>query len=496
MAFWASTDTGSVPSSVRARKQRPSGGMIRWTYGLINRLVMVWDAGLLGLAGGLARVALGQDGLGLTAAQTAVAGVLGAAVYLYTLHAAGAYRLEHYLSRLRSIGDPAVGLLAGAALTWVVLWAFLPDGAAHLDGLTAWCLAAYGALVAGRLAVRAMVRRLLAAGALRRKVIVVGAGEAGARMIGRLTDPASAADYDVQAVFDDRGDSRCAPHIGGVPVKGGIEALLEHVRETPVDLIVIALPWQAAVRIHQMMGRLQTVPADTVIALDESSFRPRFAKIVSIGGLPAMQIMRQPLKGSQQLVKTAEDYIVAGLGLLFASPFLLLIALAVRLDSPGRALFRQPRVGFNNQVFEIYKFRTMTVDPLDDGSKGTSAEDPRITRVGRILRRTSLDELPQLINVLRGEMSVVGPRAHVPNMLVTDQPYYEAVREYAARCRIKPGITGWAQINGMRGGIHTVDKAKRGVDLDLHYIENWSLWLDVKIMIRTLSTGMFGRNVF
>jgi putative colanic acid biosynthesis UDP-glucose lipid carrier transferase len=209
-----------------------------------------------------------------------------------------------------------------------------------------------------------------------------------------------------------------------------------------------------------------------------------------------LPLMREPLSATNAIIKTIDDYAVAAVGLILVAPILALCTLAIRLDSPGPILFRQPRRGMNNAIFTMYKFRTMTVDPSDDGSRGTQRGDPRITRVGAFLRRTSLDELPQLFNVLRGEMSVVGPRAHVPNMLVADQPYVEAVKQYATRHRIKPGITGWAQINGMRGGINSLEKAERGVELDLHYIENWSLWLDIVIMARTLLIGMAGRDVF
>jgi putative colanic acid biosynthesis UDP-glucose lipid carrier transferase len=200
--------------------------------------------------------------------------------------------------------------------------------------------------------------------------------------------------------------------------------------------------------------------------------------------------------GSRALIKLIEDYIVATIGVIVTAPIMIATAIALKLEGGGPVLFRQRRVGFNNREFDILKFRSMRIDPYDDGARGTTEDDPRITWVGRFIRKYSIDELPQLFNVLRGEMSVVGPRAHVPNMLVGNQVYYEAVVEYTARHRVKPGITGLAQISGMRGGIHTEERARRSVELDLEYISSWSPWLDIVIMARTLFAGLWGRNVF
>jgi len=207
--------------------------------------------------------------------------------------------------------------------------------------------------------------------------------------------------------------------------------------------------------------------------------------------------MHRPFKGSLGLLKLAEDYVLASIGLVVAAPLLLLVALAVRLDSPGPILFRQERVGFNNKIFMIYKFRTMTVDPQDDGRVGTTMRDnPRITRVGAMLRRLSIDELPQLINVLAGDMSIVGPRPYVRNMLVGEETFNDRIRQFAARHRIKPGLTGWAQVHGLRGNaLRSIDGARRSVELDIEYISNWSLWFDFRIMIQTIGV-LAGQNVF
>ena len=196
------------------------------------------------------------------------------------------------------------------------------------------------------------------------------------------------------------------------------------------------------------------------------------------------------------MAKRAFDLVVASLALLLLAPLFALIALAIKLDSPGPVLFRQARVGLNRREFMVYKLRTMHYDPGDDGSIGAVRADPRITRVGAILRSLSIDEIPQLINVLRGEMSVVGPRPHVPNMMINEQLRYEAVSDYVARYRMKPGITGWAQINGMRGGIYTEEKAARGVELDLYYIENWSIWFDIRIILLTMTKGLADTTAF
>jgi len=209
-----------------------------------------------------------------------------------------------------------------------------------------------------------------------------------------------------------------------------------------------------------------------------------------------LQLARRPLIGTRALVKLVEDYVVATIGILVTSPIMLATCIALRLEGEGPILFRQKRIGFNHREIDVLKFRSMRPARHDDGRFGTRPDDPRITRIGRFIRKYSIDELPQLFNVLRGELSIVGPRAHVPEMLIGNRTYVETIDEYAARHRVKPGITGWAQINGMRGGIHTEERAQRGVELDIHYIENWSLWLDVVIMFRTLFGGLWGRQVF
>jgi putative colanic acid biosynthesis UDP-glucose lipid carrier transferase len=277
---------------------------------------------------------------------------------------------------------------------------------------------------------------------------------------------------------------------------GTVEDLRKLAQTRRVDLIVLALPWSRSEAIFELGDRLQWISADVVAPLEQPGFLSRSSALTQVAGLPALQLTRHPFRGTQGLVKQAQDYLVAACALILTAPLMAGAALALALAGDGPVLFRQDRIGFNGRPFSIYKLRTMSADPSDDGAGGQVRGNPRITRIGALLRRTSVDELPQLLNVLRGEMSIVGPRPHVAGMRVDGNPYAEVVRTYAARHQIKPGITGWAQINGMRGGIDTLEKARRGVDLDLDYMRNWSLQLDLSIMARTLTRHMVGPQVF
>jgi exopolysaccharide biosynthesis polyprenyl glycosylphosphotransferase len=199
-----------------------------------------------------------------------------------------------------------------------------------------------------------------------------------------------------------------------------------------------------------------------------------------------MDVFDKPLGEWGALLKSVEDKAIAALALILLSPVMAAVAVAVRLESKGPILFKQKRYGFNNELIEVYKFRSMYHNLSDaDAAKLVSKGDPRVTRVGRIIRKTSLDELPQLFNVLKGELSLVGPRPHATKAKAADQLYYDVVDGYFARHKVKPGITGWAQINGWRGETDTTEKLQRRVEHDLYYIENWSLAFDLSILIKT-----------
>jgi putative colanic acid biosynthesis UDP-glucose lipid carrier transferase len=385
--------------------------------------------------------------------------------------------------------------LAGSAVIGVFAHAFHPG-----RDIAWWFVRWIGTALVGIAVLRFIAHRIVDSlhrrGVLTHRVAILGAGEEGVAAVEHLKDDRqNNGFYEIIGIFDERAE-RCEKEIRGIPVIKGIDRLIEISRTIHIDAIVVALPMRAHERISLMMLKLNSIPAEILLLMDISWLKVKEVQLRNMDGYSFLQVARRPLVGGHAMLKAVEDYVVAIIAILLSWPIMLATAIAIRLEGPGPIFFRQRRVGFNHREFDLLKFRSMSIDPSDDGTRGTRENDPRVTKVGRFIRRHSIDELPQLFNVLKGEMAVVGPRAHVPKMLVGEQIYPEAVIEYPARHRVKPGITGWAQINGMRGGIHTQAKARRGVELDLEYVESWSPWLDIQIMARTLFGGLWGRSVF
>jgi Undecaprenyl-phosphate glucose phosphotransferase len=325
---------------------------------------------------------------------------------------------------------------------------------------------------------------------------VVGSGEAARRLINwiEVTAPQM---VQVIGVFDDRGRDRTSGSELAGRLRGDTADLIRLYQQVPFDKIVVALPHSAEERLLYLLRRLRQLPVDIVLAPDLIGFRSVEQGHADIAGLKLYSLAHRPIREPQRLVKGAIDRILAGLALLGLSPLLLLVSLAIKLDSPGPVFFRQPRQGLGDTLFDVFKFRTMHQSLGDTvGRQQTKREDPRITRLGAWLRRSSIDELPQLLNVLRGDMSLVGPRPHTPHMLIGDKLTFDLVDEYSFRHRVKPGITGLAQVNGYRGAIDTPEQLRARVDYDLYYIDHWSLWLDFKIICRTAAICVSGVNAF
>ncbi len=352
--------------------------------------------------------------------------------------------------------------------------------------LLSWFVTGFAALMCERLALSLIVRRMMASGSLDRRTVIVGGGTAAEQV---LLDLAAQKHTDIRicGVFDDRTDDRSPDVVAGFPKLGAVDDLVEFARRTRVDLIIFTLPITAETRILQMLSKLWVLPIDIRLAAHTNKLRFRPRSYSWIGTVPVLDVFDKPIADWDVLLKTAFDKIVGAICLLLLSPVMLAIAIAVKLDSKGPVLFRQKRHGFNNEEIEIFKFRSMYVDQLDyNVAKQVTRDDPRVTRVGRFLRKASLDELPQLFNVVfRGDLSLVGPRPHAIQAKAAEHPYEQVVDGYFARHRVRPGITGWAQINGWRGETDTPEKIQKRVECDLFYIENWSLLFDIYILAMT-----------
>jgi Undecaprenyl-phosphate glucose phosphotransferase len=341
-------------------------------------------------------------------------------------------------------------------------------------------------LIAFRRALFLLVRRWTRQGRLDRRTVVVGAGSSGEELISALGAQRDS-DVHVVGVFDDRGDDRSSASCRGVPKLGTVDDLVEFARHTRVDLVIFSLPISAEGRILHMLKKLWVLPLDIRLAAHSNKLRFRPRSYSYIGHVPVLDVFDRPIADWDVVMKWLFDKIIGSLVLIGVAPIMLLIALAIKLNSKGPVLFKQRRYGFNNKFVEIYKFRSMYVEDTDaNANKLVTRNDPRVTGVGRFLRKTSLDELPQLFNVVfTGNLSLVGPRPHAIHAKAAEHLYDEAVDGYFARHRVKPGITGWAQINGWRGETDSREKILHRVEHDLYYIENWSFLFDLYIVACT-----------
>lgn len=351
-------------------------------------------------------------------------------------------------------------------------------------------------MTASQAAMRAQMVYWHRQGRLSTRVVIVGGGEAAEQLVASL-HAGSGNFVEIVGLFDDRDDDRSPQAVGRLPKLGKIGDLVEFTRNYGVDMLVISLPVTAEGRLLQIMKQLWVLPVDIRLSAHSQRLRYRPRAYSWLGNVPMIDVFDQPLRDWGRLLKTIEDKTIASVALLLLSPVMLAVAIAIRLESKGPVLFRQQRYGFNNQPIEVLKFRSMYTDMCDaKANRLVTRDDPRVTRVGRFIRKTSLDELPQLINVLRGELSLVGPRPHAHHAKAADRLYDEVVDGYFARHKVKPGITGWAQINGWRGETDTEDKIRRRVEFDLYYIENWSLLFDLQILAMTPFALLKSENAY
>jgi len=340
-------------------------------------------------------------------------------------------------------------------------------------------------------------RRLKRRGLFNQRIAIFGAGPQGDRLaayIGghpRLT-------ISLVGFYDDRAEERLPPRSTPLAFRGALAELTADIRRGEIDQVIVALPWSADARLQTLASALALTPVRVRLAPDLASFAFAHRPLVMLGDLPALTLFERPLSGFDQVVKRAEDLVLGAIILVLISPILAVTAAAIKLESDGPIFFRQNREGFNNSRFRIWKFRSMRPEAAqpDGAIRQATRDDDRITKVGRFIRRTSIDELPQLFNVLRGEMSLVGPRPHAPSTRAGERVFAEIIESYAARHNVKPGITGWAQVSGWRGETDNEEKLLKRLEHDLYYIENWSLPLDIYIIIKTAATSLFSRVAY
>lgn len=325
----------------------------------------------------------------------------------------------------------------------------------------------------------------------RRPALIVGAGELGAK-VARALAADSLSGRDLLGYFDDRSPERLDPSTAG-RVLGRLADLPREIGRLGVREVYITLPLGSQPRILQLLEQLQGTTASIYFVPDVFGISIIQGRLHDLNGVPVVGICETPFTGTNALVKRLSDIVLASLILLLIAPLLLLIAIGVKLSSPGPVIFKQRRNGLDGEEIEVYKFRSMRVMENGPAVRQATKDDPRITGFGAFIRRTSLDELPQFINVLQGRMSIVGPRPHA---VAHNEEYRQLIKAYMVRHKVRPGITGWAQVNGLRGETDTIEKMRQRVEYDLQYLRNWSLALDLQIIVRTVRLMLFDRNAY
>lgn len=420
----------------------------------------------------------------------------GALIFALVSEITGTYDVDCQFS-LRKAWQRLLGswMVSGLFLITIGFLLQITEGFSRGWALT-WFVTAAIMLAGTRAASTLWIRRLKGQGVFNSRVAIFGAAAQGQKLAQYIRGN-NKLTISLVGFFDDRRDGRVPVIVDDIPVFGTSDDLVAMIREGLIDQVIVALPWSAETRIRQVVQKLALTPVRIRLAPDLANFAFAHRPLVLLGDLPVITLFERPISGTDAIVKRAEDLILTLIILFFIWPIMLLVALAVKLESSGPVFFKQPREGFNNSSFNVYKFRSMASGACETvGIHQATRADQRITRVGRIIRATSLDELPQLFNVLQGHMSLVGPRPHAPSTRAGGRPFHEVVQTYAARHKVKPGMTGWAQVCGWRGETDTEEKLVKRLEHDLHYIENWSIPFDLYILVRTVFAVLFPKNAF
>ena len=466
------------------------------TATILEGLVRLTELGLTLLVGAVTYLVVAEPTEGFELSPLLALPLLSVLVVL-VMQALGCYRVAalrtptRFGLRISAAWFGVFGLAVGAGLLARVDPLFGRVWLGH------WIIAGFVAISVERFGLSLLTNYLTKTGKLSRRTVIVGGGGAAKELLKDFAEQGTE-DLHIFGIFDDRTDERSPNMVGGFPKLGNVDDLVEFGRNNPLDLVIFTLPISAEQRLLVMLRKLWVLPVDIRLSahMNKLRFRPRAYSY--IGKVPVIDLFDKPIAEWDIVVKTIFDRLVGAFCLLVFAPVMLAVALAVKLDSKGPALFRQKRYGFNNELIEVFKFRSMYTDQLDiKANKLVTKNDPRVTRVGRFIRKTSLDELPQLFNVVfKGNLSLVGPRPHAVHAKAAEALYDEVVDGYFARHRVRPGITGWAQINGWRGETDTSEKIQKRVECDLFYIENWSIFLDFYVLAATPISLIKTKNAY
>jgi putative colanic acid biosynthesis UDP-glucose lipid carrier transferase len=387
---------------------------------------------------------------------------------------------------LRQLGQWCATLM----VVLIVAALFRILGATDAKVLTAWTVSTPLCLLLGTKLSHRVARSVPRSRRPARRYIIIGLNELGLSL-GQRIDSCSES-HQFLGYFDFRSAARVTDAAGAALTGNCIEAV-DFVKRHRIQSVYIAMPLSRQQRMVDLVEALSDTAASVYFVPDLLAFELLQPRVVDVGGIPVYSVRDTPMHGTNAMVKRAIDLALSAVALLLLFPVMLLIAAAVRLSSPGPALFKQRRYGLDGEEIVVYKFRSMIAAVENHAVTQATRQDARVTVVGRLLRRTSLDELPQLFNVLQGNMSIVGPRPHA---VAHNEQYRRLIGGYMIRHKVRPGITGWAQVNGWRGETDTVDKMRRRVEHDLEYLRNWSVWLDLKIILRTVRTVLSARNAY
>lgn len=401
----------------------------------------------------------------------------------------------------RPFSEEILHIVSVWLVTYLILIfiAFITKTSAHFSRVTliSWLLLTPALLVAGRYALRRLFSYLKILGVNNHMVVIAGMTENGLRFARELESNPDLG-YQIAGFYADDKSPLYAKVRKHYPILGNYNDLVQDARTGKWDQIYLALPIESKKRIAHIIERLANTATPIRMLPDYFTSNLLKSKYLEIVKTPVLAIYDSPLTAKNAFLKRLEDVIIGSAILVLISPIMLAIAIAIKLTSKGDIIFKQDRYGLKGEKIKVWKFRSMAMAVCENGENGAKVvqvkrNDSRITKVGKFLRRTSLDELPQFVNVLMGTMSIVGPRPHA---VVHNEEYRELIPGYMLRHLVKPGITGWAQINGWRGETENLYKMRKRVDFDLEYMREWTLWLDIKIIIFTIFRGFTDKNAF